>query len=268
MIVEFVPDLSSELYHAHPAFSKSQLDKINRSPAHYLHSLNNHYQSEAMRVGSLMHTYILEPETVWDRYVMEPNGIDRRTKQGKAQWADFVEQTAGREVISIADRDKALAISTSVNNHPVASSILGAPNKVTEGSFFWVDEKTGLSLRCRPDLYLPDLGVIVDLKTSQSAKPGEFKRSAWNYRYHVQAAMYSAGVEAVTGQKISDFIFLVVETEAPFLVSVFYSSPEFIERGRWDYEQNLLTAAECKANDSWPGYGDELFPLGLPGWVK
>ena len=61
--------LSNAAYHGGPGISKSGLDLIRRSPMHYRHSLTvSREPTPDQRIGTLAHTMILEPETVWDHY--------------------------------------------------------------------------------------------------------------------------------------------------------------------------------------------------------
>ena len=53
----------------------------------------------------------------------------------------------------------------------------------------YTDPVTGLACRCRADLLHPDF--TFDLKTSRYALPVPFQRSALEYHYDLQAAMYS-----------------------------------------------------------------------------
>lgn len=60
-----LPRIPIEVYHQHPSVSKSQLDQFARSPAHYLASLTApRKETQAMRIGSLFHGLVLEPERV------------------------------------------------------------------------------------------------------------------------------------------------------------------------------------------------------------
>jgi exodeoxyribonuclease VIII len=93
-------------YHAHPAISKSHLDLIARSPLHYWARFLDPKRvipepTPAMRIGSAVHTHVLELDK-WDtEYTVAPDGLDRRTKAGKEAWAAFEAESAnGRTVLS------------------------------------------------------------------------------------------------------------------------------------------------------------------------
>ena len=61
---QIIDGLSNADYHAHPAISKSGLDKIAKSPAHYKAAREaEHEGSDALVFGSAFHDYILLPDT-------------------------------------------------------------------------------------------------------------------------------------------------------------------------------------------------------------
>lgn len=63
---------------------------------------------------------------------------------------------------------------------------------------YWNDEETGELCRIRPDKWLNEHNVIVDVK--KVADMDRFARHIEEFRYHVQDAMYREGAMRVTGQ--------------------------------------------------------------------
>lgn len=155
----------------------------------------------------------------------------------------------------------------SVMAHPAASRLLTSVPGKAEISFYWNDAKTGEVCRMRPD-WLRDDDLIVDLKTCEDASLDGFAKSVANWRYDVQDAFYSDGFEAVTGRKPKGFVFIAVEKKPPYAVGVYVLDAETKEIGRAQYREDLDKYAECKANDVWPGYGDTIQKLNMPGWHK
>lgn len=167
-------------YHAHKAVSKSDLDLIHRSPLHYRSAKEMpREQTETLLLGSVVHKLVLEPKDFDNEYAVAPT-CDRRTKEGKAAWNDFVAASKDKTVVSDVIYQKAKSIADSAINHPVAKKLL--VNGTAEQSFFWTED--GVECKCRPD-YLRNDGIIIDLKTTQDASPESFTKSAYNYRYHV-----------------------------------------------------------------------------------
>ncbi len=247
-------------YHAHPAVSRSDLALVRQCPALYrakLDGLLERAESQAMRLGTLIHTAVLEPAELEKRYA----AFDGRCGT-KAHHA-AQEANPGRELVKPADLERAQAMRESVANHPAASRLLAEGE--AELSIFWCDAETGIECKCRPD-WLTPAGDVVDLKTASCASPDEFARSVWRYRYDVQSAFYADGCRA-TGLDVRRFVFVAVEKEPPHLVAVYELDAMDAELGRKRYKQDLATLAACIEADDWPGYGDTVQPLSLPRWA-
>ena len=251
-------------YHKSIATSKSQLDQLAKSPAHYLASLTTQRkETPAMRIGSLFHGLVLEPERV--KIAVAPV-CDKRTEDGKATWEAFCAENIGAEIVTAEEGEMLTGMVASVRAHPAASALLSGPG-IAEGSAYWVDEYSGELCRCRPDFYRQDLGIIVDLKSTEDASPKEFARSIAKYRYQVQSAFYQDGLEAATGDYIKGFLFVAVEKKAPYAVAVYQLDMQGVEAGRIAYRDNLIALADCKASGKFPAYSDRVETISLPAWA-
>ena len=260
-------------YHRHAAVSKSHLDQVAKSPLHYWARYldPNRIEPEptpAMQVGTAVHTHVLELEQ-WDqRYVVMPEGIDRRTKQGKAEWDAFSTASSGRTVLSRTDADQVMRMGQAVYSHPAAAMLLKQLPGKAETTHMWTDADTGLQCKCRPDWLTDDGSLIIDLKTTEDASPKAFEKSVANWRYHVQAAWYLHGLEQATGTRPDQFIFICVEKKPPYAVAVYAAAPEMIEAGWTAAERDLEVLATCKAANAWPGYSDQIETISLPPWMR
>jgi hypothetical protein len=257
-------DLTNAEYHASSAISKSGLDLIRKAPALYKWRRDNPQEpTPAMRLGTLTHTAVLEPDYFALTTIVRPEGIDRRTSAGKAAWAEFELEADGKEILTAEEMSKLAAIRDAVRAHPAAAKAL-AGSPTIEQSIFW--DVDGIACRCRPDA-VTDKGVLVDLKTTRDASPDGFAKSIASYRYHVQAAYYSDGYEAAFGELPRGFVFIAVETEPPFLVAVYVASELMTIRGRADYLADLDTFRRCRDADEWPGYSTAPLTIDLPKWA-
>lgn len=252
-------------YHAHPAVSKSDLDLINRSPLHYYNVKQNpKEQTEAMLFGSVVHKLVLEPEMFAAEYITAPQ-CDRRTKEGKALWQEFADSVKNETVITEELFSEAKAIAEAVKNNLIADKLLKGGK--AEQSFFWTDKDTGCECKCRPD-YLRADGIVIDLKTTENASPSKFTKSAFDYRYHVQAWWYMHGLQQC-GIDAQDFIFIAVERKSPYAVCVYAADDLMLQLGECEAVENLRTYAECEKTGIWYGYEKEpeIHSLSLPDWV-
>jgi exodeoxyribonuclease VIII len=258
-------------YHRHWAVSKSGLDQIAKSPLHYWARYLDPDRvwpepTPAMRLGTALHTHVLELSK-WDEQIaVAPSDINRRTKEGREQWAAFEAAAKRKTVITADDAAQVMAMGRAVLRHPAAAMLLGMEGKA-ETTHMWTDASTGLECKCRPDWLTDDGSIVVDLKTTKDASPRGFKQSVANYRYHVQAAWYLHGLEQATGKRPDQFIFICVESTAPYAVAVYAADEEMIERGHDQAMRDLAKLAVCRAADHWPSYSEQIETLSLPGWM-
>ena len=231
--------MTNSEYHANKAVSKSDLDLINRSPLHYINAAQNpKEQTESMLFGSVVHKLVLEPETFAAEYIAAPK-CDRRTKEGKARWQEFIDNITTETVISEEMLTEATAVAEAIRKNPVADKLLKGGK--SEESYFWTDSVTGIECKCRPDYLRPD-GIVVDLKTTENASPEKFVKSAYDYRYYVQAWWYLHGLKQC-GIDAHDFIFIAVEKKPPYAVCVYAADDLMLQLGEREAVENLRTYA-------------------------
>ena len=205
-----------------------------------------------MKLGSLVHCAVLEPDELNKRYGV---CLPRNTKAGKEQAAEM--ETAGIEAVTATDMETALAMAASVRSHQAAAELLR--DGKAEQSFWWDDKPTGLRCKCRPDWMTSN--TLVDLKTTGDASPRAFARSVAAYRYHVQANHYLSGTFA------DRFIFIAVEKTYPFAVGVYELDLVSMIQGSQLRRNDIGVIADCQAINEWPGYGNTIQPLTLPDWA-
>ena len=244
-------------YHADPAVSASHLHAVAASPYHYWSRFlapdrPPSVQTAAMKLGSLTHCAVLEPDQLASRYGIAP---DRRTNAGKAAVAAM--EAAGIEAVTAPEMEQAMAMAASVRSHQAAAALLR--DGKAEQSFWFDDIATGLRCKCRPDWYTGS--TIVDLKTTVDASPKGFAKSVAQWRYHVQQSHYLAGTFA------ERFVFIAVEKSYPYAVGVYELDADAVQFGDYERRNNLQTIADCRAISEWPGYGNTIQPLSLPKWA-
>ena len=99
---EIIHGLPNADYHASAAISKSGLDKIARSPAHYKAAQEAEQEAtDAMIFGSAFHDFILLPEIFQTAYTVLPDDFDGRTKEGKALMSAIKESGQDEAPLSI-----------------------------------------------------------------------------------------------------------------------------------------------------------------------
>lgn len=261
---EFTPgiyaDIDDDAYHSGSGISKSGLWTIHtKSPAHYRFAPSK--DSTAFAIGKAAHIAILEPETFEARVMKGPP--DRRGNN----WKDAVAEATNtnRLLLTSGDYDTGLLMRDAVHADARINAIITGSAAQVEHSGFWTDPETGVLCKCRPDLYRPDLGIMLDLKSTTDAHPDAFARSVINYGYHTQEAWYSDGYRALD-QQIDGFVFLAVEKTDPFIAGLYELPPSIVAEGQAIARKAVTKYAECAAADRWPGYSDGITELSFKRW--
>lgn len=251
-------------YHASEAISKSGLDKVAQSPAHYQHYKQTESEStDALIFGSAFHDYVLLPELFQTAYTVLPEDINPRTKAGKEQIEAI--KASGKTILKAEWLEDIKGMAASIAAHPKASMLLASGKP--EVSIFWQDQDTGIDCRCRPD-FIHSSGIIVDLKSTLDASFQGFAKSCANYRYHVQDAFYSEGYYQATGEWPRGFVFIAVEKKAPYSVGVYSLDDIAKEKGRELYQRDLETLKQATTQNAWAAsYSPNIETLSLPAWA-
>lgn len=265
---ELVVSLDANEYHRKElgVVSKSALDRINRSPAHYRAWLDGAAEKStaALDFGRAFHCAVLEPKVFAATYVVRPDFGDCRMKGTKAARDKWLEENISAIVISEDDAATIAGMAKSIAAHPAASKIIA--DGIPEVTLRWVDLDTGLKCKSRADYYVRGKRLVADLKSTEDASEEAFARSVYKYRYHVQDALYRAGF-AACGEPIEHFALVAVEKDPPYAVSVYTLDADAVGRGYAAARANMATMAECVASDQWLAYSNGVRTLSLPRWA-
>jgi exodeoxyribonuclease VIII len=266
-------DLSNEDYHKHPAISRSDLVRIQRSPRHFWQhkygggDSTSAAPSPALLFGTAVHAAVLEPELFKQTYIQAP-ALNKNTTAYKQVVADARE--AGQILLSPEDFESIEGITASLHEHETATKAVYADG-ISEATFIAKDPGTGLELKCRADR-VTESGWLVDLKTTIDAGEQAFSRTVANYGYHIQAAYYMHVVEVATGIRPRGFLFVAVEKTAPFGVQVFKASPDLVQSGHsvtmnglYEIQKHISTHS---TTTPWPCYTPGITTLELPKWAQ
>lgn len=252
----FVLDMPNEAYHSYQGISKSGLDLINRSPAHY-HFRAPRKTSRTLELGTALHTAVLEPERFATEYVKLKNTKVRTASEYK----EAVKVHTSERVLVAGELANIESIQETVRSLPHISEVLDSCDLFEVSGLV---EYEGVMLRIRLDsLSTRDL-VAVDLKTTQNSSREDFAKSVYNYRYHVQDAFYSFVFELIAGKPLNAFKFLAVENDPPHCPMIYTLDDEAKRIGLEEAIRNLDT---FKQADMMQGYEQTNEPLMLPSWA-
>jgi hypothetical protein len=117
---------------------------------------------------------------------------------------------------------------------------------------------------------LPDnpRAPLFDIKTTgMSAAPASWERRMI-HEYATQAAFYRAGLRAIRGIEPGPMLFVVIETEAPYCMSVVTPAPSLLAYAEREIEHAIEVWRGCIATNEWPGYPAFTAHVELPGYME
>ena len=135
----------------------------------------------------------------------------------------------------------------------------------TEVTLTWQDAESGLYCKSRADYYVPELKMVVDVKTAADASMDSFEKDCTSYRYPCQNALYRDAFASV-GEQVEYFVFLVIEKEPPFAIGVYDLDAEGVGRGYTAVRQDIERLSDCIELASWPDYSDHIHTIGVKPW--
>lgn len=260
-------DMAEEDYHANRSLSKSTLSGIEENPLKFWYFNVNPDRpvvssTKAQALGSAAHIAVLEPKSFDDRVVAMPE-LNLRTNEGKAKRDKFTEENQGKLILKKEEMDTVLGMQEAVQK--CHKDLLSTINS-TEVSVF--AELDGYPVKSRFDATAP-AGVIIDLKTTESASEWGFAQSVKKYRYDVQAGFYSAMNWAITGKKPHAFYFLCVEKKPPYCTAVYKLDDDYVRHGVETFMRWFDVYRQCLENNHWPDYNNGgRGVIAMPEWMK
>jgi hypothetical protein len=191
---------------------------------------------------------------------------DYKTKKAQEQRDEAHE--AGRTPILAHEMEQARGMAAAVRQHPDASALFQVGYGQAERSLFWVDGPSGIWRRARLD-WLPDPEpgrrlVIADLKSCVSANPDDVSRAVNNFRYHLQAAWYREGIQALGIDVDPAFVMCFVERDPPHVITCMQPDREALRMGAELARKAINLFKECRDTGEWPGYQTGINFVSLP----
>ena len=262
----WVDQVTNADYHADKTILGSSLAReMEKSSLAFLTTLNSppKEQTPAQRLGYLIHFGILEYDKFCRCYTLAPDFGS--TKEGKARKQDFIESLGqGQSYVTESEFEVIDGIRQSISRHKDAMALLTGGHAERTG--YYCDPLTKIQCKIRPDYYIPDKQILVDLKTTTDCTFDVFARSMATYRYDFQMAMYSLGCQMIDGNRPEPFI-IACEKTPPYEVAVYAIGKQTIEYGLKSYERVMTRLEKCLRTEQWPGYQTDLQVMDLPQWM-
>lgn len=269
MTASIVHELPEADYFAHPALSSTQARELLRAPAEYKYNLTHpRADKPEFDLGHAVHALVLGrgAETVVYPPTVLGKGGAANTVAAR-EWAETA-RAKGQTPVKQDVADQVTAMAEAVLAHPMAHILLEQDSD-PEVSVFATDPDTDVDMRARFDK-LPSAGrtpVAVDLKTARDASPKGFARAAAEHGYAVQRGHYMDCHTYAGGIDLDGFVFVVVESTAPYLVGVYRLNSEWEALGTQEARRARRIYRECADTGTWPGYSPSIEALIAPFWV-
>jgi len=226
--------------------------KLLVSPAHYQNYLTQpREETKALKVGSLTHAKVLQPQIVDQEFCVSPD-IDKRTKDGKAAFESFLATAGTKTVVSQDEWQLTEDVAKTMNQ---IVSRLGVTFLKTE--FMFTTELGGVKVKVAIDA-LGDDDYLYDLKTTEAADSRSFLRSVLNYKYALQQYFYRSAYESAFGSRLKGFRFIAVEKEPPFAGAVYELGAEVMTSASFDFEKAIKLYKSCTELGAWPSYPEDV----------
>jgi exodeoxyribonuclease VIII len=276
-ITEFNPEFETR------PLSYSSLKAFQKSPQHFVeYRLTKKEPTPALIFGNLLDVMILTPEEYERKYAIMPHDIKKPTsaqvnaaKPSEAsviqiqRYNEWCDANRGKTWIDQDDKNLADFLAKKTFDNAKAKDILDRVAS-TQQKMSWTHKATNLPLIGYKDMQGDTF--IGDLKSSADGSPEVFMKSAFQFGYHIQTGAYLDFEKTMFG-RFPDYYFLVVETTAPYNISVYKATKEFIELGTQQFNELMMAVKYCAEENLWyQGYEFHsptgYHQLDLPGWAK
>jgi exodeoxyribonuclease VIII len=254
----FMDWLSSPEFRLSFSTAKNLLD----SPAKFQWEITNKLMyepdepTEAMRLGSLIHTLVLEPHEFGSKFVISPEF--GRTKAELEAKAEFFKANEGKIVIKDKEVDKAERCIKYIPDNVM--DIINAG-------------KTEFVIN-QPIANVPFKGIIdcynegvIEVKTTSESSADKLIASFFNLKYPMQAAIYSVLAKKEFGlDYYPNTTYLIIQTVAPYRSYFIKADKDYHLYGQKLLDVALTIYHHVKKVGLWDK-GWDIQSIGLPAWA-
>lgn len=243
-----VSTMSESEYRSLPALNASRFKAFFRSPYHFRNQKEVE-TTEAMRIGTAIHTAMLQPQDYLKTIAYYPD-VDGRTKEGKAIKQAFEEGAAGKTILKADSEAVVLRAINAIKQNSDWQRMAAQADVRTEvvllGKLF------GHDCKARLDIIDIENGIIRDIKSCDDVSGEKFRYTVKDRMYWVQAGFYCLLAEEVYRRPFR-FEFIAVETSEPSTCVFWEVEPT--EQFKWmkAVKMKLHDYGDSKQSDFWEG---------------
>lgn len=254
----FMDWLSSPEFRLSFSTAKNLLD----SPAKFQWEVTNKLMyepdepTESMRLGSLIHTLILEPHEFGNKFVIAPEF--GRTKPELESKAQFYKEHAGKIIIKDKEVDKAERCIKYIPDY-VMDVINGGKTE-----YVIQQEIGGIPFKGIIDCYTDS---VIEVKTTSESSADKVMASFFNLKYPMQAAIYGVLAKKEFGLEFyPNTYYLIVQTVAPYRSYFVPADKDYHLYGQRLLDKALTIFNAAKKENGWDD-GWAIDSIGLPPWA-
>lgn len=198
-----------------------------------------------MKLGSMVHCMLLQPELFNDQFAVAPE-INKRTNAGKEEWAAFCSQHSDKIVVQEDEYQHARRlVDSAMCNKNVEQIVKGCHDFEVE----WSADIEDIPFRGFFDGVASD--YILEVKTTSDGHPKKVMSEFLTRKYHMQAGLYHMASS-------KPVIYLIVETSEPYLSYVAPADDRYLKLGCDDIGDLCTKFKKClKSGDFSGGYDYE-----------
>lgn len=257
-------DISADEYHSHPAYGSSSIRRFSQgTPKEFIYQESSQREpTEAMKLGTAIHTAILEPHLLSETVVTWTGA----TRRGKA-YEEFKSRNAGKIILTEVQGEVVHAAVKAIQAATSIAKLLSEGE--SEKSYIAQDPDTGLAIKARPDSRGEIRGkrFLLDVKTIRALDDRTIERAMADHGYGQQAAFYMDTVSLVEKRPVEDFFFLFVKNSMAVDMRFMRPDEEWISVGRERNRRALQGLEKCIRKSEWPGYPPNLEIIPCPTWA-
>ena len=248
-VVQAMPEAT---YRAEPALSTSDL-KLMRCPAEFKANMDRRYakrQTPAMSLGTMFHTYLLEPELFERTYLVMPDERSNMRLKVNKEWKAEQEEK-GLKLIYEEDLTQLQRMLEAVKQEEAYKLLQDCETEVSVFS----QDAWPIPSKCRVDAYHPETETVIDIKTTSpgSASFRGFKNKSREFQYDLQQWNYTH-ILATQGLRVRRWLWLVVETGGFYQAATYTYSKERMLKAGSTIHNYMQTLTHCLAEDYWPSW--------------
>jgi len=243
----FTLELIEKIKKGESKLSYSSIAQFKKSPRSFIdYKLGKKEQTDAMKLGSLVHCLILTPDLFEKAYFVFDDsekvneiggGNPRATTVYKAWKAEKLLTVEDKITLSKSEFDQASLMADAVLNNSSSKKIIEKCAEREKKVFFEFNDLSFIS-------FFDGIGteLIADIKICQDADPKKFQRTIINDGYYLQAGVYMTAIE-----ELKPYFLIAVDRSGG--VSVHLLMDNLIEHGMNEFDKLTREFKDCMINN-------------------